>query len=938
MAKMGGARVFFTLLAEMQVDKLVEDSRAAANIMQTVYIDAIDGVLESMTELFNTWGEFTQEVVDAAMPVEEARIHFAKFFDDGQTAARALQDEIMGIGNAFNISAEDAISAGARMMQLQPVLGSQEAAVGAATGAMLMGTVGMMGTDQALSQMMQLQMQTGFMYSGFDRDALSSQQQRTVVLGRTVELVNQLNEAENKTGATIQGITQSMSQYAASAQLANMEMSEQIALSASLIEQGEEQGKSGRALKMILARIASDRSENNALLEQHGVIVKDEYGNMKPLLQIMTELKTQTDETGRSWDQLTGIEKQNIAIAVSGSHHYVRFLKLMESYDRTLQIQADVQDSAGSAMQEFSNFTNSAAFQLQRLNTAINNQQALLGEALIPSMRDAANVELMFLKTRNALLDTYVGKRFSLFMNTGNVVMEQVGSFMQLIFMYRATVLAMRTMSLVQANMTKQQATTEKARRVEIEQLKMGSMARAQYAEAFRMGVSAQELYMRGEYSMLQINHAINEGQVTRIKNLLHSHQVHSTVTEGEIAALKKKEGFTAKDINMKRQKYILDAAEIEVLTNKVKALELENGQLNYNILLNDRRIRLSNDLSTAAVKEVQMENARMRSTMALNRVEAQLAQNRIATSETEAAVSNAKFEKLKKELQVTHLMNIVERERLALLEAAAGTKAVNIRLDQTQTAALRAEARAGMAAASATATQTRMKMLGSKVNTMYAFSLNHGTNALMLASMMSSFFGESQEAAAASAALMTAAMVPMTLSMMSYTASAEAGALATSVITMGAAALIGGATYYMMKHSKKVSAFDKEMEDLQKEIDATVQATKDLEKEFGKVSDPADWEMWAGATSDSLGTVKDEMKEFADMRQELFFGGKAGRMDQALFNEVKQNGVEKLFYAPEIHMTNTFNGLTYHAAAEMIADLVEKRMEVRNRQSVTGF
>jgi len=63
--------------------------------------------------------------------------------------------------------------------------------------------------------------------------------------------------------------------------------------------------------------------------------------------------------------------------------------------------------------------------------------------------------------------------------------------------------------------------------------------------------------------------------------------------------------------------------------------------------------------------------------------------------------------------------------------------------------------------------------------------------------------------------------------------------------------------------------------------------------------------------------------------------------MDQALFREVKMNGVENLYFAPEVHMNNTFNGLTYTQAADEIAEMVLDRLSeggVASQQLSAGY
>ena len=134
-----------------------------------------------------------------------------------------------------------------------------------------------METDEAMQAIMQIQMQTGFMYGDLtsaQKDLLTQEEQRMLVLHNTIGLVDSLNEVENKSGATIQGMIQALNQYASAATLVNTSMDEQIALGATLIEQGEQSSKAGRGIKQMLARLASDRSQNNALLAEYGLSLK----------------------------------------------------------------------------------------------------------------------------------------------------------------------------------------------------------------------------------------------------------------------------------------------------------------------------------------------------------------------------------------------------------------------------------------------------------------------------------------------------------------------------------------------------------------------------------------------------------------------------------------------------------------------------------------
>lgn len=929
MAKMGGARVFFTVLANAQVDNLISDSKAASAIMESVYLDSIEGIVEGLEEMFNAWGAFSDAMVDSAMDVEIAKIHFRKFFDEGIEASKEFENQLINTGLAFGIGAEQSIEAGASMMQLEPVLGGKGAGTSATQGAMLMGTVGMMDTETALKTLMQLQMQTNFMYEGASelaQTAGNEELKRQVVLGNTVKFVNMLNEAENKTGANIQSITQSMSQYAASAKLANMELSEQVALSASLIEQGEEQGKSGRAIKMMLARLASDRSNNNALLAEHGVLVQTEEGNMKGLMQIMGELRTNTDQYGRSWENLNSVEKQNIAIAVAGSHHYVRFLKLMENYNRTSQIQTIVTDSAGSAMKEFSDFQKSAAFDLERYNNAIERQNALTGEYLIPAKVQAARAELMFAEARNAVLDTYLGGRAAMGMEMAMVGFQQAQGIMQAVFAYKVLRVAMDTHAIVQQQMLTRQTMTNKARQDEIKSLIMTSTTRQKVYEQYAAGARVDQIVNKGKYSQLQVDHAINEGLINRIK--LHQ---RNAVVEKQVVAdvINAKTLMSQKEAVAFRNRFKMDKTERAADEAKRSAMvaELE--------LLGAREMRIQQRLASGKVttqrelEETNMTLAKIRAETTLLRVEDMRMQSKMNLHKLAYTTKNADLSSSKQMLyfeQVAAEQNALAARIQQMYNTA---KATGIKLDATRAATLNYETKAGLMNAQGTNIQTQGQMMLNNEKRKGIALLGPMANGMMLASMVVSFLGDEQTAATASMLLMFGAMVPLTISMMNFGKAGAFAAVQSSIATLGFAAVAGIAAYALASSSVMASKAGSEFDELSASIAGAEDDLAGLNEELEKFNDDTTNNIMAveDAFTGSLDAMGTSMEEFENKRLELFFGGRQGRMQSAMFKEIKMNGVENLFFAPEINMNNTFNGLTYTQAAHEIADMVIDRL-----------
>jgi len=97
-----------------------------------------------------------------------------------------------------------------------------------------------------------------------------------------------------------------MNQFASQADLANESIAGMAAQSATLIEAGEEQGKAGRALKQIYARLGADTSGAATEIEKLGVATIDSNGDMRALTQIVNELAPE-------YAKLNGEQKTNLA-------------------------------------------------------------------------------------------------------------------------------------------------------------------------------------------------------------------------------------------------------------------------------------------------------------------------------------------------------------------------------------------------------------------------------------------------------------------------------------------------------------------------------------------------------------------------------------------------------------------------------------------------
>jgi hypothetical protein len=75
---------------------------------------------------------------------------------------------------------------------------------------------------------------------------------------------------------------------------------------------------------------------------------------------------------------------------------------------------------------------------------------------------------------------------------------------------------------------------------------------------------------------------------------------------------------------------------------------------------------------------------------------------------------------------------------------------------------------------------------------------------------------------------------------------------------------------------------------------------------------------------SSGLDMATQDMEDFANAREEMFFGFKAGAVTGDLVKQVQQVGVENFVANTEIIMTNNFNGMTTNEMADEIIRLIE--------------
>ena len=173
-------------------------------------------------------------------------------------------------------------------------------------------------------------------------------------------------------------LSYAMTKTAASAAVAGIDLDHLYAYLAKVIETTREAPENiGTAFKTIIARIAQIKEAGEVVedgvvtplnkvheaLESVGVALVDSQGQIRDMQYIFNEL-------GEIWDELDRNTKSYLATIIAGSRQQSRFLALMNNFQRTSQLVAVSQNSAGEASRQFQTHLTGLEASMVRLTAA----------------------------------------------------------------------------------------------------------------------------------------------------------------------------------------------------------------------------------------------------------------------------------------------------------------------------------------------------------------------------------------------------------------------------------------------------------------------------------------------------------------------------------------------------------------------------------------
>jgi TP901 family phage tail tape measure protein len=409
MAKTGAARVFFDIVGRLQSTRLLADSKAAMTVQQAIIIDAMGAVQDAFTDMSNFLAGAVNQVVESFFEFEQQLVRVRKFYGEtGDVEAFANAAREMGLSFAF--AGGEALEAAARTAQLKGVLKSQQAIIEATRQGLLLSQIGDMETEMGMNRFIALAQQTQFMYGGLTKaqyEALEAEEQANIVRESSIHTLNQLNTIENSSVATMEDITFVLNQFASQADIAGESIGDMAAMSALLLETGEEVSRAGTGLRMIYQRLGN---ANNAATKAIAELIP----NLDAQGVAQLKLSDVIEKLAPAYANMTAEEKRSLAVNIAGSRHYIKFLKIMENQTRLTELQSAAFRGQYGALDEFSKKSESAVFQAQQMEAALENMRAKVGEDLTGAYMEAYRAEERFLKmvgyaTKNESIQGLIG-------------------------------------------------------------------------------------------------------------------------------------------------------------------------------------------------------------------------------------------------------------------------------------------------------------------------------------------------------------------------------------------------------------------------------------------------------------------------------------------------------------------------------------------------
>jgi hypothetical protein len=587
-------------------------------------------------------------------------------------------------------------------------------------------------------------------------------------------------------------------------------------------------------------------------------------------------------------------------------------------------------------------FQENAMYQTQQYEKEIDLLNYAIAEKLIPSTLRATQVNYMFAQARLLISEGPLFEEANTWAMIASATFEAMKGVMAFSLAVVTVGVAQKTLLAQAVKRTRLQQIAASYSQVEADSYK----GKAQ-AEALLIRLRNDGLLQHLNENQLQKLRISAYGEETlanahKTNTLIYHNQLRASelaiLEQGVMATQHKNLEHRASTIlgqqTITQQFKILEMDGMSLIQSEAKLALLREQERSILHMIAEKETELLVDKtltdSQRAALQVRLQTLQVEKT--LNAESIRLAQARILLMDNELVKTYAVGRSKAEYIKITTVKQRQEiSEAIGNYALAASQEGANLALLKgIDIKILDAALRQAVIKGAMTEAQAQVLLAGAinKVNNMKMISMQVAmgwTNAFMLASMGVMFFAEGADAAEASAMLMTFAFIPMIAMTVSATGAMTALGTKMAFATLGLSVFLGAAALAI---AKEKDLFGSVGTDMEAQMDRVEKDSAEVQRMLEEHE--AQTEAWmttgmlgADGMAESIDNATASIAKFDDKRLEVFFGGRRSAMDAAMFQELKQNGVENLYFAPEVSVVNNFHGLTMDEATDQIGERI---------------
>ena len=338
-------------------DKLKKE-KTQADALNATFGSLANRITNSISALtvFNKSIQIVHKAIDSVRELDAAFTQIAIVSEQSNESAWKMFDSFNSLAKQYSITTKD-LTEGAKLFYQQGLNAADTMKmVEASTVSAALGEVTMTEAANTLTAAIQ----------GYNESAAVA-----------MDYTDKIAMVGAVSAADFNELSTAMEKTASSAYTAGIDFDHLLGYLGKMIEVTREAPANlGTAMKTIIARFEDMKKDPMAILEDGvsankveaalatiGIALRNSEGEFRALQDVM-------DELGGKWNSLTRNQQAYIATVAAGSRQQSRFLALMNNYDRTMELVAESQNSAGAAAQQYAVYQDSAAAATARLTAA----------------------------------------------------------------------------------------------------------------------------------------------------------------------------------------------------------------------------------------------------------------------------------------------------------------------------------------------------------------------------------------------------------------------------------------------------------------------------------------------------------------------------------------------------------------------------------------